>query len=232
MAGVVEGIRAACLALDVPVISGNVSLYNETNGAAILPTPIVGVVGLLDDASRHARAACTAGETLWLLGPLGGSLAGSEYARTCQGWDESVSPQLDLDLERRLQSCVRELVQAGTVTTASDVAEGGLAVTLAELGLAGVTGVRCHEEWTRRLEAGALGRADAVLFGEAPSRIIVGAPDAERGRIEAAATRWDLPLTRLGVAGGSTIEIGTRINVTVGAAEDRWTSALDHLAEA
>jgi phosphoribosylformylglycinamidine synthase len=232
MAGVVEGIRAACLALDVPVISGNVSLYNETDGAAILPTPIVGVVGLLDDAARHARAVCSGEETLWLLGPLGGSLAGSEYARTCQDWEESVSPQLDLDLERRVESCVRELVQAGAVTAASDVAEGGLAVTLAELGLAGNTGVRSHEEWTQRLEAGELGRVDAVLFGEAPSRIIVGAPDAARGRIEAAAARWELPLTRLGVAGGLTIEIGSLINVTVGAAEDRWTSALDHLAEA
>src|SRR5438874_6718036 len=145
MADVVEGIREACLALDVPVISGNVSLYNESEGTAILPTPIVGVIGVLEDVAHHARAAFAEDQTVWLLGPLESSLALSEYASRSGGWTGANVPNLNLDLERRVQACVRELVQRGVVASANDVAEGGLAVTLVEMALASKGGIRYVE---------------------------------------------------------------------------------------
>jgi phosphoribosylformylglycinamidine synthase len=231
LVGVIEGMREACLALDVPIISGNVSLYNETDGLGILPTPIVAALGLLDDVSQHARAGVSGGDALWLLGPLGAYLSGSEYAAYIHGWFGQRAPSLDLDLERRVQGCVRELIGAGIVGRAGDITDGGLAVALAELALTSHVGVQCNGSWVERLEAGELGRADATLFGEAPSRIIISAPDEQEAEIEAVAARWHVPLTRLGTAGGSDIRVGSLVVMALEDAQRRWATALDRLLQ-
>src|SRR5436190_157725 len=138
----IEGIAEACRALEVPVVGGNVSFYNETSGTAILPTPICGVVGVLEDAGRlGTQWFKAAGHRIALLGPDAVSLGGSEYLWTRHGRLAGRLADLDLEIERRVQSAVRAAVGAGLVTAAHDCAEGGLAATLAE---GCVTGARAN----------------------------------------------------------------------------------------
>jgi phosphoribosylformylglycinamidine synthase len=223
----VEGIRDACLALDVPVISGNVSLYNESEGDPIRPTPMIGVVGVLDNIDRYARASASAGQVCWLLGSLDAELAFSQYAMHVQGWMAGAPHELDLGLERRVQECVRKLVAAGLVTTATDVAEGGLGSALAELAVVSGVGLDCTD-----IDLTADGaRADATLFGEAPSRIIVAADSVHSHEIEQIAGQCNVPLTRLGVCAGATIRIGSSVTVPLVSAIERWATGLDRLAE-
>jgi phosphoribosylformylglycinamidine synthase len=231
MADVVEGMRAACLALQVPVISGNVSLYNETEGTAIAPTPVVGALGLLDDLVRHARAVAREGQELWLLGPLNAALGASEYAAVCHGWAGGVPMAIDLDLERRVQGCVRALVADGTAHTATDVAEGGLAVAVAELAMAGSVGFVCGTDLMDLLGSGRLGRVDKVLFGESASRVIVGVAAEAAAHLETVAKEWSVPARRLGVATGARIEFAGVISVSVEVLRQRWETALDRLME-
>jgi phosphoribosylformylglycinamidine synthase len=229
MTDVVEGMRAACVALDVPVISGNVSLYNETDGAPIAPTPMVGALGLIEDVHRHARSVLQEGQELWLLGPLEAGLGASEYAAVCHGWNGGTPVALDLDLERRVQACVQALVADGTVPTATDVAEGGLAVALAELAMTGGVGLVGSNDLKEALNSGRLGRPDQVLFGEAASRVIVGAAADAAEHLESVAREWNVSVRRLGVATGSRLEIGGRIAVPVEELRQRWETALDRL---
>lgn len=231
MADAVEGMREACLALEVPVISGNVSLYNETDGAAIAPTPVVGALGLIENVERHARATLQPGQELWLLGPLEATLGASEYAAVCHGWDGGAPLPIDLDLERRVQACVRELVALGIAPTATDVAEGGLAFTLAELAVTSGIGVRGDQSLTEAISSGQVGRPDRVLFGEAPSRVVVGVGADAAEDLQAAARHWNVPAQRLGVAEGVELEIGGLIAVAVDELRQRWEAALDRLME-
>lgn len=227
----VAGMREACIALDVPIISGNVSLYNEMDGAAIAPTPVVGALGLIEDVAHHARAVLRPGQELWLLGPLEATLGASEYAAVCHGWDGGAPLPIDLDLECRVQECVRELVADGVAPTATDVAEGGLAATLAELAVGSGIGVRGDDDLTEQIMSGRFGRSDQVLFGEAASRIIVGVAADAAGRLQAAAQRTNIPAQRLGVAEGSKLQIGGLIEVSVEELRQRWEAALDRLME-
>jgi phosphoribosylformylglycinamidine synthase len=231
MAAVVAGMRDACLALETPIISGNVSLYNETDGAPIAPSPIVGALGLIEDVGRHARAVAREGQELWLLGPLAAALGASEYAAVCHGWSGGQPSPIDLDLERRVQACVQGLVADGTTSTATDVAEGGLAVALAELALAGETGFEGSAELTAAVASGQNGRADQVLFGEAAARVIVGIDPRAAGLLEATASHWQVPTLRLGLASGSAIQIGEGISVLGEELRQRWEAALDRLME-
>ena len=226
---VAEGMRAACLALDVPIISGNVSLYNETDGVPIAPTPVIGALGLIDDVAHVGRAILRPDQVLWLIGSAVPSLGASEYAAR-QGWDNGAPARIDLDLERRVQGCIRELVGNGIAQTATDVTEGGVAVALAELGVSSRTGVQCGHEWMQKAAEGGV-RLDCILFGEAPSRVIAGTPQGRDEEVTAAAARWTVPCTRLGVAGGSEIRIGEQIRVSLDDAYQRWATALEQLAE-
>jgi phosphoribosylformylglycinamidine synthase subunit PurL len=228
MVDAVEGIRDACLALDVPIISGNVSLYNESEGAPIRPTPMLGAVGVIEDLSRYARAAIQEGQTLWLLGPLEGALPLSQYALYVEGWTAGEPATIDLDLERRVQACVRELIGGGIVTGATDVSEGGLAIALAELALASLVGVDCTEIDTTD---NGTERTDAVLFGEGPSRIIIAAGTNQDRAVQAAAASRNVPLTRMGKSGGEDIRIGGTIDVSVERAHQQWAGGLDHMAD-
>jgi phosphoribosylformylglycinamidine synthase len=141
-AGVVEGMRAACSALDYPVVSGNVSLYNETSGAAILPTPVIGGVGLIPDAVHAIDLALKAdGNALILIGDTKGHLGASLYLRQIEGRDDGAPPPVDLAAERRNGDFVRAEIAAGRVAACHDVSDGGLLVAIAEMAMAGGRGV-------------------------------------------------------------------------------------------
>jgi len=203
-----EGIGEASRALDAPVTGGNVSLYNETDGVAIYPTPVIGAVGLFEEVTHAlSRAFARAGDTVLLLGDSDLSLGGSEYMRTVHGTVAGALPQLDLKAEKALYDVVLDLVSARKLASAHDVADGGLAVALAE---------SCFNFESASLggdfELGDPGsgddfdetepaRTDALLFSEGPSRMIVSTPDPEA--VETRAAKAGVPCRRIGVVGGS-----------------------------
>lgn len=206
----IEGLREACLALRTPVTGGNVSLYNQMNVGgeqrAIHPTPVVGMVGVLPDAERHAGSRLTrAGDVLLLIGPASGSLGASEYLYRLHGLEAGEPPALDLLLEEKVQAVVRGLIQDGRCQVAHDTSHGGLAVTLAEMtmpaGNESAIGMRVElqEDTT------AASSLAEVLFGEAASRVVV-ALTAEQ--VEEALARCEatgVPVTRIGVSGGDSL---------------------------
>jgi len=203
--GCIEGMGEACRALDYPVVSGNVSLYNETNGEAILPTPAIGGVGLIDDLDRIADPAFEAdGEAIILIGETRGHLGASSYLRVIEGREEGAPPTVDLAAERRNGDFVRSLIAGGQVTACHDVADGGLAVALAEMALAGGRGARITGP-----EGGSeAGLPDsppvhAWLFGEDQARYIVTCADGA-ALLDTAETAG-IPATRIGTTGGTAL---------------------------
>ena len=217
----VAGIKKACEAFDIPVISGNVSLYNEAPGGAIYPTPVIGAMGLLDDVRKHASAGFAGdGDVVYLFGAtsLNGdasTLAGSEYLDVILGNVEG-QPGLDLDLEVKTQQACRDGIVAGFVRSAHDVSEGGLAVALAEAAILGERGVV--------VDAALGGRWDAALFGEAQSRIIVTVAADQTGELERIAVNAGAPLLRLGTTGGDRIVIGDLVDLSLSDVSERWMS--------
>src|SRR5207237_1428210 len=173
------GIAEACAALQTPVVSGNVSLYNETEGKAVLPTPMIGMVGLMDDCAKNAGSCfMAAGDRVAIVGGLGqGHLGGSEYLKTVHGRVAGVPPPLDFARERAVQKAVRDCVRAGLLKSAHDCSDGGLAVTLAEMCFGRDLG--CRVALKSQL------RPDALLFGEDASRIVVSFAPADREAVEA-----------------------------------------------
>lgn len=195
----VRGMAAACDALETPVTGGNVSLYNETMGKAIYPTPIVGMLGILDHISHATTPAWKeAGDVVVLLGETREELGGSEYLKVCHGLVQGCPPAVDLDLERRVQECCLEAIQTGVVRSAHDCSDGGLAVALAE-------GCICDPERQIGVDVTLPGsmRPDALLFGESQSRIVLSAREADVSRLRAIADRHGVTVTPLGQVGGS-----------------------------
>ncbi len=218
----IRGIAAAAAKLDAPTVSGNVSLYNETNGEPVVPTPVIGMLGLLDDVDRRCGMAFRReGDLIFLLGAtLDGpveSLAGSEYLREMHGVIAG-RPSIDLDLEARVQSACLEAISVGLLASAHDCSSGGLAVALAESCIAGNIGLRG--------EPVAAARLDAALFGEAQSRIIVSCPPDRKDALEALARRHDVPLTALGSVGGDRLSLPGALDLAVAALTDAYTRGL------
>ncbi len=216
----IRGMAAACRKLGVPVISGNVSLYNETRGRAIYPTPVVGMVGLIENVNRH----CTIGfvddrDMVFLLGSQSeGGIDGSEYLEVVHG-TVAGRPHIDLNLEKRTQRFCLGLIQQGIVTSAHDCSEGGLLVALAECCLAGNKGFR--GSWEIH------GRLDAALFGESQSRIIVSVPKGEAALLEERADRAGVGVTRLGAVGGDRLIVEGLIDVPMSELAGVWHNALE-----
>jgi phosphoribosylformylglycinamidine synthase len=174
----IDGIGEACRALDFPVIGGNCSLYNETNGEAILPTPAIGGVGLMADVSRMATPALKrVGDALLLIGETRGHLGQSIYLREIEGREEGAAPPVDLAAERCNGDVVRMLIETGRVDTVHDLSDGGLLIALAEMALAGDIGVDVGV-------AGTTVEAVPFFFGEDQARYVIAAPAAETDRIE------------------------------------------------
>jgi phosphoribosylformylglycinamidine (FGAM) synthase-like enzyme len=208
----IRGIGEACRALNVPITGGNVSLYNETDGKAIYPTPVIGVVGLLEDASQALRRSFESeGDAVMLLGTTAHDIGGSEYLKVVHGRVAGRPPRLSLDAEKKLYAAVLESSHAGLLHSAHDVSDGGLAVALAECGFIGeepgLGGIF-------DLPSGGLA-PDVALFSESPSRMIVST--SSPGRVEEIARRHGVPCVRLGAVGGDRFQIDVDGKVVVDA---------------
>ncbi|MEO8927128.1 MAG: phosphoribosylformylglycinamidine synthase subunit PurL [Caulobacteraceae bacterium] len=189
----IDGMGEACRALDFPVVSGNVSLYNETNGAAIPPTPTVGAVGLLPDyAARADFASMRDGDTLLLIGLSHGEMGSSLYLRELLGREDGAPPPVDLALERRNGDLVRGLIRSGSLRTVHDLSDGGLVVAAAEMALASGVGLT--------LDATSRAHAHVLLFCEDQGRYLIATDRPES--IVAAALRAGVNVAPVGLAGG------------------------------
>ncbi len=212
MEQVIGGMAEACHKLGVPVISGNVSLYNETGGQAVHPSPVIGMLGLLEDVSRCCPMAfAEEGQEVFLLsGELEGdasALAGSEHLKEAHGLVAG-RPSIDLDLEVRVQRAVLAAIGEGLATACHDCSEGGLAVALAEMCIGGGLGLDGSG-----IKLG--GRLDAALFGEGQSRIVMAvAPEAGKRLAEVAAGH-DVPIARIGRVTGQRLVLGRHIDLPV-----------------
>jgi phosphoribosylformylglycinamidine synthase subunit PurL len=194
----VRGIGEACRALDFPVVSGNVSLYNETNGRAILPTPTIGGVGLLDQFTRSTTIAFKAeGEAILLIGETRGWLGQSVYLRDLCGREEGAPPPVDLAAERRNGDFVRGLIRDRLITAAHDVSDGGLLIALAEMAIA--SGIGAIVEPPSGIPA------HAFWFGEDQARYVITIKQSE-SVLERAKTAG-VPLIALGATGGTVLAV-------------------------
>ena len=220
-AGCIEGMADACRALDFPVVSGNVSLYNETHGYAIPPTPTIGGVGLLADVDRMATIALKPGDEVLLV--VGGSeetfgwLGQSLYLREIEGREEGAPPPVDLVAHGAAGELLRRLIEAGHVTTCHDVADGGLLVAVAEMAMAGDIGAAIDVPGEKL--------AHAWLFGEGQGRWLVAASAEQAAEVEARARGAGVPVGRIGRVGGSRLTIGAEhaISLTeLRSAHRRW----------
>ena len=232
----IRGMALASETLDAPVVSGNVSLFNETQGQAVHPTPVVGALGLLDDAGKAVGAGFPGeGLAVMLLGPgLGTSaandLAGSEYLQVMHGLTAG-QPSIDLKLERRVQETCREGVKQGLILSAHDCSDGGLAVALAESCILGGVGFRFQGS------VDALPRWDTALYGERQSRIVVSVERDRRHLMEDLAHAVGAPVSLLGFTGGATFQVdshdedgaatGYGVELMLAELTAVWTQALE-----
>jgi len=202
----IEGMAEACRALDVPVTGGNVSFYNETSGRAIYPTPVVGVLGVMEDQGLRTTPGFKAeGDAIILLGETREELGGSEYLKLVHGLVAGTPPALDLNLEVAVQSACLEAIERGLVRSAHDCSEGGIAVALAECCFAGEGGARGADV---NLEGtGGSIRGDALLFGESQSRIVLSCSPGKTGLILQIAQKHGAPATMIGTVGGQRLRI-------------------------
>jgi phosphoribosylformylglycinamidine synthase len=204
----VRGITDACRALEIPVVSGNVSFYNETDGRAIPPTPTIGMVGLLEDVENHVRAPfAREGDAVALLGDTREELGGSEFLRTIRERDEGPCPEVDLEAERRLIELLLSLAERRLLSSAHDVSDGGLAVALAECAMRGCIGAE--------IESVPDARVSAFLFGESSGRAVVTVAPEGQAAVEDAAGEAGVRFTRLGGVGGRSLRISVGGRVVI-----------------
>jgi len=229
----VEGMGDACRALGIPITGGNVSLYNETDGKGVLPTPVLGVVGLVENADRVVRRAFrSAGDVVMLLGENRDELGGSEYLKTMHGLIRGEAPSLDLTREAALQRILVEGAADGIIRSAHDCAEGGFAVTIAECCFDSSLGVEVDVKSVGALEAW---RHAATLFGESASRAVVSVSPEHVDRLLAMAAAVNLPAARIGIVGGDRIRVsvdgGRILDESLAAAEAIWSTAIENYFE-
>ena len=200
--GCIEGMREACLALDFPVVSGNVSLYNETQGKAILPTPAIGGVGVIADVAKTTTVAFKkAKQIVVLIGETKGHLGQSLYLREIAGREDGAPPPVDLAAERRNGDFVRGLIERGAVSACHDVSDGGLLVAVAEMALAGNIGATLAAPDDHS-------HPHAWLFGEDQGRYLVTCDDP--APILEAAAALDVPAEAIGATGGDGLTLQGR----------------------
>ncbi len=219
LVGAIKGIGEACKALDFPIVSGNVSLYNETNGVAILPTPTIAGVGLLPDWSKMAKiGTANDGDKLIMIGVDGSHLGSSIYLRDILGSTEGPAPEVDLSAERRHGDFVRSAIRNGQVTACHDISSGGLALALAEMAMSSGKGLNVSLKDSR-------GLAHALLFGEDQARYVLAVPADLANFLQANAEGAGVPFRALGTVGGDAVVIDDLVNVSVsdlGAAHEGW----------
>ena len=232
---VVDGMAEACRALSTPVVSGNVSFYNETEGRGILPTPVIGMVGLIEDVRRVVQPGFkNEGDIVVLLGATEDDLSLTEYAAVCvegNGIGGAV-PKLDLKRELSVQKTCLEAAEAGLLQSAHDCSDGGLGVALAEscFSTLGRSSIGAQIELESTLPAA------VTLFGESPSRIIVSLDSANLAELERIAGQNDTPFAVIGSVTGTALNVSANgselITLEVSELETAWRTALSHKLEA
>jgi len=225
----IEGMAAMCRALGIPVVSGNVSLYNESQGKAIYPTPIVGAVGVLQQAEQRLTAGFAAeGDVVLLLGAAAlrgedADLSGSEFLAHLHN-QVIGRPSIDMEAEARLQRLVTGLAQDGLLRSAHDCSDGGLAVAIVECSMLGNVGFTA--------EASLSGRWDAALFGERPSRVVVSASPERAAEVLRRAHDAGVPALRLGVTGGANVRFPGLIDEPIASLVDAYDNGLERALNA
>jgi phosphoribosylformylglycinamidine synthase II len=200
----VSGLADACRALDIPMVGGNVSLYNETAAAPIKPNPTVGVVGVFDDVRLHATMKWSAGELIYLTGDSPPSLGGSEYLSAIHGEVSGNPPTLNLATERAVQDAVRTLIAEGLSSTAHDLSLGGFVVALAKMAVSSGIGATVDSSFILKRSD----RVDEAWFGESASQILVTCDPASRDRFESTLAAAGVPFTLLGETGSEQLDVG------------------------
>lgn len=218
----VRGMRDACIAFGTPVTGGNVSFYNETEGVAIPPTPTIGMVGLLDDCARHTTQWFKAeGDVIVLLGRTREELGASEYLATIHGRVAGTPPWIDLSAEKQVQAVCLRAIGEGLLASAHDISEGGLAVALAECCI-----TPPGEPIGAVIELEAAMRADALLFGESQSRIIVSLPRKHLRRLREIVAAESCESSVLGEVRGQRLRFHPHIDVHVAELREAWAGAI------
>ncbi len=224
----VRGIAEACRAFGIPVVSGNVSFYNETDGRAIPPTPTIGMVGLLEDVGKRVRMPFqNEGDLVALLGEARDELGGSEFLRTIRGRDEGPCPEVDLEAERRLVDILIALAAHRKLASAHDLADGGLAVALAECAMPAGLGAEIA------LDSDV--RPSALLFGESTGRALLSFEPKAEAAVRACAEQSGVPMAVIGRVAGDRLRIALRgrtlVDEPVAALRDLWSTAFARALE-
>ncbi len=233
----IEGMKDACEHFGVPIVSGNVSFYNETNGLSIYPTPMLGMVGLIDEADRAmTQWFKQAGDDIIVLGVTKDEIGGTEYLRVAHSREQGSPPLLSLEVEKALQACVLATIREGLVQSAHDCSDGGLAVTLAECCMSGPSRPIGA---VVQLGLGRL-RKDSLLFGESQSRVVLSASSGHRERVLKIAGEFGVPAEVIGTVGGERLVVdvvadrpgaGCTIDLSVETMFDRWAKAIERILD-
>ena len=224
----VRGLSHACRELNLPVVSGNVSLYNETDGRAIFPTPTVGVVGLVPDVSIRPSATFKSdGDLIAVAGTTRGELGGSQFLKTLHEVTSGPIPRLDLKAEAALQNTVRELVRRSAVVSAHDCSDGGLAVALAE---SCIMDKQLQKGAKVKLSMGSV-PPHAYLFGEDASRIVVSFKQSERAEVEGAFKDAGVPFEVIGMVGGEALVIENLVKAKLSTMDKAYRSGVRKIVE-
>ncbi|MFQ5585814.1 MAG: phosphoribosylformylglycinamidine synthase subunit PurL, partial [Thermodesulfobacteriota bacterium] len=220
----IAGMGEACRALDIPVVSGNVSLYNETSGESIYPTPTVGMVGLLDDVECYVTHTFKDdGDLILLIGSTDENLGGSEYLWVAHHLDRGEPPSLDLKREKGLHNFCLNAVKSGILKSAHDCSEGGLAVTVAECCMGNPDGGVGADIVFHPSDM----RGDALLFGESQSRAVITVAEDNLDSLLSLAERSGVPATAIGRVGGDRLRINGLIDLDVAAMQEAWQGVLE-----
>jgi phosphoribosylformylglycinamidine synthase subunit PurL len=220
----VSGMAEACRVLETPVVGGNVSFYNEVEGEAIYPTPVVGAVGLLEHYEQQCRSAFIHdGDLICLIGASDRSLGGSQFLKTIHAKIAGRPAGIDLELEKRLQLIIRNLIRDGLINSAHDLSDGGLAVSLAECCLPGGLGALVSLPAVERPELG--------LFGEGPSRIIITVDPGELDKVKKAVAEVQINLSELGEVKGSALIIKSGDDIIVELSQAEMKKAYEGVFE-
>jgi len=227
----VQGLADACNALSVPVVGGNVSLYNETDKGPIYPTPVVGLVGELPDPRRAGGLALAAADGIALVGPFAPSLQGSELAKQ-RGELGPGLPEVNLESQAAALSFVRGAVREGAVTAAHDISDGGIACALAEMAIAGGVGARVDLDALLRSRGSS---PEEALFGEGPGGYLLAGPEDELRELLAGAKPAGVDAWFIGIADGDRVEISSEYlepSLSVAEATAAWKSLADRMEPA
>jgi phosphoribosylformylglycinamidine synthase len=240
---VIDGMAEACRVFNTPVVSGNVSFYNETEGRGILPTPVIGMIGLVEDVHRVVQPGFKqAGDVIVVLGTTADDLSLSEYAAVVEGFSTEeliaggVVPKIDLQVERAVQNVCLEAAETGLLASAHDCSDGGLAVALAECCFSSLNRATIGAEVSLPESLrGSLPTA-SMLFSESPSRIILSFPASSRAAVENIAEREKCPFAVIGQVGGNILRINLAeeqvICAEISEIENVWRSSLSKKLEA